>query len=119
MVKKYKSTTGTSSLLGHLSSDHQIDEKQADQNKLTQYFGKSNESNNAPVADRHTILARRLVLLCARSLILYNSVTCEAFTDFFKAYGITADFDTPHRTTLTRTALGDVHRDSLPIIKDV
>lgn len=118
-VKKYKSTTSTSSLLAHLSFVHKIEEKEADQNKLTNYFGTSNEGKNVSVADKHTILARRLVLLCARSLISYNSVTSEAFTDFFKSYGITAQFETPHRTTLTRTALGDVYRDSLPIIKDV
>lgn len=81
------------------------------QNKLTEYFGKE-VSENSPPADKHSLLSRRLVLLCVRSLISYNCVTSEGFTDFFKSYDIILDFDGPHRTTLTRTALDDVHRDA-------
>ncbi|KAJ6635096.1 hypothetical protein Bhyg_03865 [Pseudolycoriella hygida] len=120
-VKKYKSTTSTSSLLLHLSSSHGKDEKEADENKLTQYFGKTSEANVTlpSIAFKHSLLARRLVLLCARSLISYESVTSEGFSDFFKSYGIVADLDVPHRTTLTRTALEDVYRDSIPLVKGV
>lgn len=118
-MKKYKATTSTSSLLGHLSSAHGIDEKAADQNKLTQYFGKSGQIKNATTTEKHFLLSRRLVLLCARSLISYSSVTSEGCTDFFKSYGIIVGFDAPHRTTLTRAALDDVYRDAIPIIKNI
>lgn len=119
LVKKYKSSTSTFSLRNHLSNSHGIEDKEGDQNKLTQYFGKSIQKKDAPIKDKHYLLARRLVLLCARSLISFNCVTSEGFSDFMKSYGITVGFEVANRTTLTRSALDDIYRDVFPVIKNV
>lgn len=119
MLKKFKASTGTFSLLSHLLNTHGIEEKKAATNKLTQYFGTSSASEVATTRDKHYLLARRLVLLCSRSLISFNSASGEGFADFLKSYGITVDFHIPHRTTLTRTALDDVYREAIAVIKDI
>lgn len=86
--------------------------------KLSDYFGGAKESVTGPKIDKDNLLSRRLVLLCAKTLISYNCVSSdsEGFTDFLRSYGIVTKKG-PHRTTLTRSALNDVYFDMIPMVK--
>lgn len=123
-VHRFKSGSSTTNLAHHLSDVHKINEAEVTSkeaiNKLTDYFGVNarNKSTTPSSADLDYLLSRRLVLLCARSLISYHVVSSDSvgFTDFLKAYGSNKG---PHRTTLTRSALSDVYFEMIPLIKDI
>lgn len=88
--------------------------------KLTEYFGVDERasSSSANNINQNYLLSRRLAILCARSLISYNSVSSIAFTDFLKSYKIVMHYG-PDRTTLTRSALTDVYFEMVPVIKEI
>lgn len=92
--------------------------------KLTEYFvcdSKVNsKSTNKNETDKNHLLSRRLAILCARSLVSYNSVSSDsvAFTDFLKSYDIVLDHG-PNRRTLTRSALNEVYFEMVPVIKEI
>lgn len=88
--------------------------------KLTDYFGAKEAVKIGPQIDKDNLLSRRLVLLCAKTLISYNCVSSDSvgFTDFLRSYGIVIEKG-PHRTTLSRSALNDVYFDMIPVIKAI
>lgn len=105
-ITKYKSGTSTTY---HLTESHKLKKEEVTlavgSKKLTEYFGATAVAKTTTPIEKDSLLSRRLVLLCAKTLISYNVVSSdsEGFTDFMKSYGIVIEKG-PNRTTLTKSA---------------
>ena len=116
-MKKFKQSTGTSSLLNHLKNVHdkcEETEQKPKAQRLERFFGigASKRSDH-----KKSVLSRRLALMCARTFIPYHAVCSDGFASFLKAYNI--DDKLPHRTTLTRNALKDIYVEMKASVVDV